>query len=102
MISYRSLVLNFKCIADENLINILGRLAVEGYLQNNHELGLCGLHRSPLVEVICSMENLEKLDVECSLTLKDLPHVFQSCSKLIELDFRPDCQLFEMDLKNSV
>jgi hypothetical protein len=79
IISYSSLVLNFKRIADEYLINILGRPATEGYLQNNHELGLCGLHRSQLVEVICSMENLEKLDFECSLTLKDLPHVFQSC-----------------------
>jgi len=100
MISYRSLVLHFERIPDENLITILGRLPVGGYLQNIRKLGLSGLHRPQLVEVICSMKNLKKLVSECSLTLEDFSHVFQSCSKLIELDFWPACQLFEMDLKN--
>ena len=40
-----------------------------------------------LVELIYSMKNLEKLDIfDYNLTLEDLARVFQSCSKLIELD----------------
>jgi hypothetical protein len=73
---------------DENLLKILERLAEKGYLQNNQQLKhvLYNLsHISPFLELICSMENLEKLDLDYKLTLEDLARVFQSCSKLIEL-----------------
>jgi hypothetical protein len=76
-------------LPDESLFNILERLAREGYLQNNRRLDLqfdCSCS-SRFVELICSMKNLESLDLdEHDLTPDDLAHVFQSCSKLIEMD----------------
>ena len=36
------------------------------------------------------MENLEKLDSRCDLTLEDFKQVFQSCSKLVELQIIAD------------
>jgi hypothetical protein len=43
-----------------------------------------------LFQVICSMNNLEKLHLlECNLTLtEDLPQLFRSCPKLTELRVR--------------
>jgi hypothetical protein len=81
--------LEFRHLPDENLLSILERLAGEGCLQNNRKLNVifdCSCN-SRLVEVICSMKNLEKLDMSgYDLTPEVLAHVFQSCSKLIELD----------------
>ena len=43
---------------------------------------------SRFIEVICSMKNLETLQISYDyyLTPEDLARVFQSCSKLIKLD----------------
>jgi len=50
-----------------------------------------------LVEVISSMKNLEKLDLDFNLTLEVLACVFQSCSKLVELHITTDgCEMLEM------
>jgi hypothetical protein len=75
----------------------LERLAEKGYLQNNRQLIVENnfLTSPQLVEVISSMKNLEKLDVD--LTLEDLARVFQSCSKLVELHITTDgCEMLEM------
>jgi len=92
-------------LADENLFSILKRLAGEGYLQNNRQLEVWPTIRSCLiVELICSMKNLESLDLrDQELTLNSLAHVFQSCSKLTDLYIATnEYKTFEMDghLKN--
>jgi len=72
----------------ESLLKILERLAREGYLQNNRQLDaeFDGASSSRIVELICSMKNLESLNVyEHDLTPDVLAQVFQSCSKLTEL-----------------
>ena len=83
---YRSLVLTR--LPDESLFKILERLANEGYLLNNREFIVT--FESPssrLNELICSMKNLEKLNLlSCELTIEALANVFQSCSKIIELN----------------
>ena len=83
---YRSLV--FTRLPDESLFKILERLANEGYLLNNREFIVT--FESPssrLNELICSMKNLEKLNLlSCELTIEALANVFQSCSKIIELN----------------
>ena len=74
---------------DESFLKILERLAEEGYLQNNRKLDVDFdfSSNSRLVEVICSMKNLETLNLgEHELTPDALAHVFQSWSKLIEQD----------------
>ena len=84
---YRSLVLTR--LPDESLFKILERLAIEGYLLNNRKLFVTfkGSRSSRFDELICSMKNLEKLDLlSCDLTLEVLALVFQSCSKIIELN----------------
>jgi hypothetical protein len=51
------------------------------------------------VKVICSLKNLKKLDLycECERTLEDLARVFQSCSKLTELNTSAfGCKMDEM------
>jgi hypothetical protein len=87
MILYRSLM--FKSLPDESLFKILERLADEGCLENNRKLIVKfeGSRSSRFVELICSMKNLEKLHL-CAydLTLEALAHVFQSCSKIIDLN----------------
>ncbi len=86
MNSSRSLL--FKRPPDESLLKILELLAGGGYLQNNRRLDMAfnWSRSSRFVELICSMKNLEKLDTfEYDLTPDVLAHVFQSCSKLIEL-----------------
>jgi hypothetical protein len=93
---YRSLFIGR--LPDENVFDILERLADEGYLKNNQQLKefeSCFLPISPFVEVICSMKNLEKLNLEYDLTLEHLALVFQSCSKLVELNI--SAFEFEMD-----
>jgi hypothetical protein len=83
---YRSMKIDHP--PDENLLKIMEHLAVEGYLQNNQQLKhvLHNFSHIPtFLEVICSMKNLEKLDLDYKLTLEDLARVFQSCSKLVEL-----------------
>ncbi len=103
---YRSL--KFKRPPDESLLKILERLAEEGYLQNNRRLDV-DFHwkrSSRFAGVICSMKNLETLNLfedELPLDTSCLAHVFQSCSKLIELDiWIHECKTLEMDehLKN--
>jgi hypothetical protein len=80
--------LGFRYLPDENLLSILERLAEGGYLQNTQQLTL-EFHwsrNSRIVEVICSMKNLEKLHLfDYKLTPEVLAHVFQSCSKIIDL-----------------
>ena len=50
---------------DESFLKILERLAEEGYLQNNRKLDVDFdfSSNSRFVEVICSMENLETLNL---------------------------------------
>ena len=84
---YRSLFIDR--LPDGSLFNILERLASEGYLQNNRRLNVefdCS-QSSRFVELICSMKNLESLDLnEHDLNPDVLARVFQSCSKLVEMD----------------
>ena len=41
-----------------------------------------------IADIFCLMENLETLDLlGCKLTLEQLPRVFSSCPKLVELYF---------------
>ena len=75
-------------LPEDSLFNILERMAGEGYLQNNRNLAVdFDFSSNPrFVEMICSMRNVESLDLnEHDLTPDVLAHVFQSCSKLIEL-----------------
>ena len=93
--------------ADENIFSILKRLSGEGYLKNIRQLEVDRVIRSPLiVELICSMKNLETLDLrDQELTLDSLAHVFQSCSKLTSLYVATnEYKTFEMDehLKNQL
>jgi hypothetical protein len=92
-------------LPDERVFNILERLAGEGYLINTQHLRDIGsylLNNSSFVQVICSMKNLEKLELDYDLTLEDLAHVFQSCSKLIELEITAfECKMDE-DIKNQL
>jgi pantothenate kinase len=73
---------------DKSLFKILERLAREGYLQNNRRLYVkfdCSSNHR-IVEVICSMKNLEELRfLGKKLTLEVLAHVFESCSKITQL-----------------
>jgi hypothetical protein len=98
----------FKRPPDESLLKLLERLAGEGYLQNNRRLDVhfgfsCS---SRFVEVICSMKNLESLDLdEDEIAADVLAHVFQSCSKLTNLHTATyDYKTLEMDerLKNKL
>jgi hypothetical protein len=86
MNSYRSLL--FKRQPDKSLLQILERLTGEGYLQNNRRLGVhfdCS-QSARFVEVICSLENVETLDLlQHELAPDVLARVFQSCPKLTEL-----------------
>ena len=84
-------------LPDKNLLKILKHLEEKGSLQNNQQLkhvSFESYHSSPFLEVqqvmICFMKNLEKLDLSYKLTLEDLTRVFQSCSKLVELDIATD------------
>ena len=90
---YRSLSIK----PNESLLKILERLAGKGYLQNNRQfkchLRLAQLfmkfdrsHSSCFFELICSMKNLEELNLfGYVLTPDGLAHLFQSCSKLTNL-----------------
>jgi hypothetical protein len=81
---YRSLSIERQ--PDESLLKILEQLAREGYLQNNRYLDVefdCSSNPR-FVEVICSMKNL-KILFGRKLTLEDLAHVFESCSKITNL-----------------
>jgi hypothetical protein len=84
---------------DESLVKIVERLAEKGYFQNTRqfigfESDLSNI--SSFVKIICSMKNLEKLTSNADhQTLGDLALVFQSCSKLIELDI--STYKFELD-----
>jgi hypothetical protein len=95
---YRSLM--FKRLPDEIFLKILERLAEEGYLQNNRQLDLqfdCSCS-SQFVKLISSMKNLETLrSFGKELTLEDLAHVFQSCSKITNLRINANgCKISEM------
>ena len=84
---YRSLV--FARLPDESLFKILERLANEGYLLNNRKLivKFGGAASSRFEKLICSMKNLETLNLHSyDVTLVVLAQVFQSCSKIIELN----------------
>ena len=93
---------------DESLFKILERLAVERYLQNNRKfIATCNWSRtSRFVEVISSMKNLETLNsFGHYLTPEFLARVFQSCSKLIELDianFGRETREIAENLKNQL
>jgi hypothetical protein len=88
---------------DESLVKILERLAEEGCLQNNHKLDMRWPETefdSRIVELICSMKNLENLDLSNHVLLPHvLAHILQSCSKITNLrlhmaDF--DCEIDEI------
>jgi hypothetical protein len=66
------------------------QLAGEGYLQTNRQLEcnvkFANVDCSRFVELICSMKNLETLNLfDHELTPDVLAHVFQSCYKLTNL-----------------
>ena len=97
----------FERLHIESRLNVLERLAGEGYLQNNQQLIEFESDYSDIpsfvTKVICSMKNLEKLKLENFLTLEDLALVFQSCSKLIELNisaFKFEMDEIDEDVKN--
>ena len=73
----------------ESLLNILHQLAEGGFLKNNRIFILKELdwsHNDRFIQDICSMQNLERLDLwECEVTITDLASVFRSCSKLMDL-----------------
>jgi hypothetical protein len=87
----------------DRLLNILQWLAEKGFLENTRQLIVTyNFSCSPrFVDVICSLENLEKLDLlGCKLSLEQLPRVFSSCPKLVELNLSPlTCHNWEMDKK---
>jgi len=98
-----------KDLSDESHFNTLQRLAVEGYLNNNQQFGEfnsnLSLISSFVIKAICSMKNLEKLILRNDLTLEDLALVFQSCSKVIELNitaFEFEMDKMVEDLKNQL
>jgi hypothetical protein len=108
MISYRSLVIR---PTDKSHFTILRRLGgKDGYLQNAHQLRMPAFKfswkfRSQLVKVFCSMKNLEEIYLKWQLTLEDLAHVFQSCSKITNLHIATfDYNTLEMSeyLKNQL
>ena len=99
---------------DDSFLKILELLAEEGYLQNIRQF-LCYLtsaitlnfsRSSRFVELICSMTNLQTLDiVGRELTPDVVARVFQSCSKLTNLHiWIHNCKTLEMDehLKNQL
>jgi hypothetical protein len=81
---------------DENLLKILEWLAGEGYLQNNHKLKMRRTDSdidSRMVELICSMKNLETLDLlDYRLSPEILAHLFQSCSKITHIRIMADTE----------
>jgi hypothetical protein len=92
----------------ERLLNILGHLAEKRILENSRKLivGSDFSHNPRFIDVICSMKNLETLDLwNCKLKLEQLPCVFSSCQKLVKLVLRPlTCNNWGMDedLKNEL
>jgi hypothetical protein len=109
MIGGRSLEITGTCwnfgARAESHLNILERLAEKGCLKNNRQLIVPSYNFScnpRFVDVICSMENLETLDISgCQLPLEQLPHVFSSCPKLVELHlFQLTCDNWDEDLKS--
>ncbi len=103
---YRSLSIK----PNESLLKILERLAGEGYLQQNRQFK-CNVrlaqlfmkfdrsHSSCFFELICSMKNLEELNLfGYTLTPDILAHLFQSCFKLVQLNIGiHNCKTLEMD-----
>ena len=73
----------------ESLLKVLNQLAEGEFLKNNRIFILKELdwsHNDQFIQDICSMKNLERLDLwDCELTMEDLVSVFRSCSKLMEL-----------------
>ena len=90
--------------AKENLLLILQRLVEEGFLKNNRQFAIFDCSRSPrFVEVIFSMNNLQKLDLwDCELTLEQVAQLFQSCPKLIELHLKLSTCEMDEDLKDQL
>jgi RNA recognition motif-containing protein len=87
---------------DEGLFSILKRLAEEGYLRNNHKLDMEGTDtdiNSRIVELICSMGNLQTLDLpNYELSSQDLSDILQSCSEITHLRIKADNdEMFNMD-----
>ena len=82
-----------------SLIKTLERLVDGGFLNNCRVVVDYHWSRSSrFFRDICSMNNLEKLHlIDCKLSLEQLPQLFQSCPKLIELYFPLTCKKFEMD-----
>jgi len=87
-----------------SFLKILELLAEEGYLQANRRYFsfahfLDCSPRSRFVELICSMTNLQSLDiVGHELTPDVVARVFQSCSKLTNLHiWIHNCKTLEMD-----
>jgi hypothetical protein len=85
---YRSLKI---CdLRDDSLYKFLERMAEKGYFQNTQQFEETQSYLSEnswSVKIICSMKNLEKLTSGADhLTPGDFALVFQSCTKLIELD----------------
>ena len=76
----------------ESLLNIFNQLAEGGFLKNNRTFILKELdwsHNDRFIQAICSMKNLERLDLwDCEMTFEDNVTVFRSCSKLMELHIK--------------
>ena len=90
--------------ACKNLLKILELLVDEGFLKNNCELVMssadCVVAQfegrtlgSRYLQVIYSMNNLEKLDImEFDMTYRDLARLFQSCPNITHLHLKVVCQ----------
>ena len=96
--------------ACKNLLKILELLVDEGFLKNNCELGMPSADGiiapferalgSRFLQVIYSMNNLEKLDImEYDVTVADLARLFQSCPNIILLHLKL-FRIFTLDSEN--
>ena len=95
----------------ESLLKILELLVDEGFLKNYCELVMssadCVVAQfegrtlgSRYLQVIYSMNNLEKLDImEFDMTYRDLARLFQSCPNIILLHLKLFC-IFTWDSEN--
>ena len=101
---YRSLSIERQ---PESLLKLLEWLVEEGFLQNNRKLKFWQFNcprSSRFIELICSMKNLEELDL-FHYEPEVVARVFESCPKLINLDIVTwKCKTREMaeHLKNQL
>ena len=90
---------DYTAAACKSLLKMLEVLVDEGFLKNNCELGMPSADGiiapferalgSRFLQVIYSMNNLEKLDImEYDVTVADLAHLFQSCPNITHLHLK--------------